>query len=181
MEVNNEDITLIEGFLSGDKASFDKIVKKYQQRIYYLALRMVNNHHDAEEIAQESFLRTYKGLKHLREKKYFFTWLYRITLNLCLTKKSEKKNILSLDGFFGLRDTKAEHHVRKAEKEQVKEKIKKAMDNLPKQQKAVFVLRIYENRKFKDIADVMGLSVGGVKSNYFNAVTKIKEMLEELL
>ena len=181
MDSANEDSVLIESILKGDKASFNRIVRKYQQRIYYLALRMMNNHHDAEDISQETFVKAYNGLKSLREKKYFFTWLYRIALNLCWTKKSEKRYFLGLDGIFNIQDSKAEHRVKDVEKDQIKEKIKDALKGLPKQQKAVFVLRVYENRKFGDIADVMELSVGGVKANYFNAVMKIKEKLKEIL
>lgn len=181
MQKDNEDILLIQRFLDGSEEAFNGLVRKYQKRIYFLALRILGNHHDAEEIAQETFIRVYRSLKELKEQEYFFTWLYRITLNLCFTKRKTVRSFFGLETILRMEDKKAGGKEEAFEKEQVKARIKEAVNKLPKQQKEVFILRVYEDMKFKQIAKLMGLSDGGVKSNYFNAVLRIKKLVEEYL
>ncbi|MFH1825008.1 MAG: sigma-70 family RNA polymerase sigma factor [Candidatus Firestonebacteria bacterium] len=181
MVIDNEDVGFITSFLNGDEECFNRIVRKYQQKVYYLALRIMSNHHDAEDVSQEAFVRVYRSLKHLKERQYFWTWLYRITLNLCFTKIKKKRYDESINLTREISDTKATCYVEDIEKQEIKQEIKKVLNTLPKQQKAVFILRIYDDLKFEEIAEIMGLSIGGAKSNFFNAVEKIKERVKRWL
>jgi len=181
MVIDNEDLGLIEGFLKGNEECFNKIVRKYQEKVYYLALRILGNHHDAEDVSSETFVRVYKHLKHLKEKQYFSTWLYRITLNLCYTKRKENKYYEEISILKKISDSKATYHNFQIEEEDIKNKIKEVLKTLPKQQQTTFILRVYEGFKFEEIAKIMGLSIGGVKSNYFKAVEKIKEGVKKFL
>ena len=170
----SEDIQLIEEFLRGNESAFNKLVVKYSKKVYFLALRLLGEHYDAEEASQEAFIKVHKSLKGLKEKKFFFTWLYRITYNVCMSQKKNVKYSESLETAAEVQDQKAEYYMEKMKQDQLKEHVKVLMEELPKQQKAVFVMRIYENMKFEEISEVMGLSTGGVKSSFFNAVQKIK-------
>ncbi|MEI7905131.1 MAG: RNA polymerase sigma factor [Candidatus Firestonebacteria bacterium] len=174
-----EDVRLIEEFLQGSETAFNRLVNKYSKKVYYLALRLLCNHHDAEEASQEAFLKAYGSLKKLKEKKYFFTWLYRITYNVCMTQKTRVKYADSLDLAAEVRDLRAGYHIERIEREELRGRVKALMEKLPKQQKAVFIMRIYDGMKFEEIAGVTGLSTGGVKSNFFNAVQKIKSGVKD--
>ena len=96
-----------------------------------------------------------------------------------MTQKKRVKYAESLDLAAEVRDGRAEYHIEKIEQEELRGRIKVLMEKLPKQQKAVFIMRIYDGMKFEEIAGVTGLSTGGVKSNYFNAVQKIKSGVKD--
>ncbi len=170
-----EDAELIELFLQGKEDAFNRLVLKHKEKVYFLALRILGNHHDAEEASQEAFIKAYKALRKLRERKYFFTWLYRITYNVCMTRKKKSRFTESLDSAAELRDTSAGQNEESVENDQLKKAVKEMLYTLPRQQRAVFVMRIYDEMKFEEIARATGLTTGGVKSNFFNAAQKIKK------
>ena len=172
-----EDSELIGLFLGGKEEAFNRLVLKHKEKVYYLALRILGNHHDAEEASQEAFIKAYRALKKLKERRYFFTWLYRITYNVCMTKKKTAKFTEPLDSAAELRDTASVQSGEELEKEQLKAAVKEMTWLLPKRQRAVFVMRIYDGMKFEEIAKAVGLTSGGVKANYFNAAQKIKKAL----
>ena len=88
---DREDDNAIESFRSGDHSSFDALVFKYRGHIYRLCYRFMGNHHDADDMAQEVFLRAYRGLPKFKGRSKFSTWLYRIAVNTCLNRVSARK------------------------------------------------------------------------------------------
>ena len=172
-----EDAGLIGQFLQGNEEAFNRLVLKHKEKVYFLALRVLGNHHDAEEASQEAFIKAYRALKKLKERKFFFTWLYRITFNVCMTRKKTARFTEPLDSASKLRDMSLGQGGEELEKEELKAALKRMTELLPVRQRAVFVLRIYEGLKFEEIAAATGLTSGGAKANFFNAVQKMKKAM----
>ena len=186
------DKELLAGFKNGNETAFDILVKRYQTKVYQLAWRMVRNHEDAWEFAQDTFIRAYKAIPKFKEKSSFYTWLFRICFNLCITfskKKQKDKKMLSLDTMREERLMLEPVIARSSslEPEMIEEKhflsnaISKAVDQLPLQQRLVFIMRQYDGLKNEEIADALDISLSGAKSNYHQAVIKLREMLKEWL
>lgn len=192
MEVRS-DQELVREFKKGNENGFDELVRRYQQRIYNLAWRMVRNQEDALELSQEAFVRAYAALRKFKEKSSFYTWLYRICFNLCLTflKKSKKieQRTESIDTMTEERlmlelDTtqKIANQPETLKKQQdLAYSISNALNQLPLQQRMVFVMRQYDGFDNNEIAEMLDLSIGGVKSNYHHAIKKLQILLKELM
>jgi RNA polymerase sigma-70 factor (ECF subfamily) len=175
------DLQLIESFRNGDEKAFNLLVTRYQERVYWAARRILGSHEDADDAVQEVFLRVYRKLHTFRGKSEFFTWLYRIAVNVALNASRKKK----IAGYFHI-DALLERQpagdegpdailIRKEEQGLLEQ----AVARLPEKQKAVFMMRYHEGMKFEMIASVLGRSSGGVKSNYFHALRKIDRYLKE--
>lgn len=186
------DIKLVREFKSGNESAFDTLVKRYQTKIYQQAWRMVRNEQDALELSQETFVRAFRALPKFKEKSSFYTWLFRICFNLCLTflnKSKKEQKVSSIDTMTEERlmfeAVSIKEEIKEpsliTKREGLAKAISNAVDNLPAQQKLVFMMRQYDDMKNNDIAKALHLSIGGVKSNYRHAILKLKEMLKELL
>lgn len=167
------------GGSEADRA-FNRMVLFYQERLYYTIRRMVDNHEDADDILQETFIKAYRKIGTFRGESALFTWLYRIAINLSINhlRKRKIRKMVSLDQVFGQyqADTSGRPD-RILETREIKALIAKAKDRLPARQKAVFILRFYEQLSNKEIADITGTAEGTVKANYFFALNKIKAFL----
>ena len=186
------DIELVKEFKNGNEKAFDTLVSRYQTKIYRQAWRMVRNEQDALELSQETFVRAYRALPKFKEKSSFYTWLFRICFNLCLTflnKSKKEQKVSSIDTMTEERlmfeAVSVKEDMREpsliTKREGLAKAISNAVENLPPQQKLVFMMRQYDDMKNNDIAKTLHLSVGGVKSNYRHAIVKLKEMLKEWL
>ncbi len=186
------DIELVREFKNGNEQAFDELVKRYQQKIYQQAWRMVRNSEDALELSQETFVRAYRALPKFKEKSSVYTWLFRICFNLCLTflnKSKKQQNVSSIDTMTEERlmfkavtikeELKEPNTISK--RQGLAKAISDAVISLPSQQRLVFMMRQYDDMKNDEIAKVLHLSVGGVKSNYRHAIIKLKEILKEWL
>jgi len=181
MTPEQTDQQLIESFRGGHGNAFNLLVGRYQQRVYWTARRILGNHQDADDIVQEVFIRVYRKLHTFREESSFYTWLYRITINLSLNS-SRRRNLAK---FLHLEDiaTGVPSDADDPEKILVDREQNTLLDDavrtLPEKQKVVFTMRYHESLKFNTIATILGKSVGGVKSNYFHALRKIDAYLKE--
>jgi RNA polymerase sigma-70 factor (ECF subfamily) len=180
--MEREDRELVDRFQSGDETAFNQLVMRHRQAVYFLALGLVNSVEDAEDLAQDVFVRAYEGLKKFRGHSSFRTWIYRITLNLCLNeiRKRKVRKMFSLESL-GLvtngRDKNPEEAVECAERYQV---LNEAIAKLPPKQKQVFVLRHFSELPHAEIAEIMGRNVGTIKANYFQAVRKLRSTLSTI-
>ena len=160
-------------------SAFTILVERYQKRIYYAARKMVHGDHDeADEIAQETFVKAYTALQSFRGEAKLHTWLYRIMMNAAI-QKSRKKNVrqfVGLDSVEELAETGMETDD-KLLKSETTRLIEEAIETLPPKQQRVFMMRFYEEMPYEEIASIVGTSVGGLKANYFHAVRKIGEYL----
>jgi len=176
------DAHLVSRFKKGEQGAFDELVRRYQKQIYYLALRMTGNREDAEDIAQETFVKAYEALENFREESSFFTWIYRIAVNLSINHyyKEKLRRFVSLNDLIGILSSHSPPPDSAVEGDQINRAVKKALEGLPAKQKMVFVLRQYEGLSFPEIAEVTGRTVGSVKANYFHAVRKLRRALKDL-
>ncbi|HTP79828.1 MAG TPA: sigma-70 family RNA polymerase sigma factor [Bacteroidota bacterium] len=173
------DLELVREFQNGQEAAFNRLVLRYQERIYWLARKFVNDHDHADDIVQEVFCKTYEALRGFRGESSYFTWLYRITVNISLNyvRRQRIKDFLRIDEMFDTEGDRAEEPDVLLEKKEQRELIEEAIAQLPEKQKAVFLLRYYEELPYEDIAKILKTSVGGLKANYFHAVRKIGNYL----
>ncbi len=169
---------MIGRFLAGERAAFDELVVRHREQVYAAAFRMVRNAETSEEIAQETFIRAFKGLRRFRQKANFKTWLYRITMNLCYDEFSRRTK--EAGGMEGLSHSDAgvatvePPHERLASEER-HEWLERRIDDLPFKQKSTLTLRIFEGMSFKEIGRTLGCSAGSARVNYRHAVLKLKD------
>ncbi len=169
-----DDLTLVRKFKRGDEGAFNQLVRKYQERIYQLCYRMVRNHDDAADLAQDAFVKAYLSLRKFRERSTFYTWIYRIAMNLCID--FSKKRAAPEAGVANPYGADPETEVARRS---VGRAIDAAISKLPPRQRAVFVMRQYEGMSYEDISRVTRRSVGTLKANYHHAVFKLRDMLKE--
>ena len=158
--------------------AFNILLKKYQQKIYWHIRRMVIDHDDADDIAQDVFVKVWKNLPNFRADAQLYTWMYRIATNECITflNKKKAKNNVSLDDVDStLGDTLAASSYFDGDKAQ--RKLQEALLTLPDKQRLVFNMKYYEDMKYEEIYDVVGTSVGALKASFHLAVKKIEAFL----
>jgi len=179
---------IIEGMARGDQRAFRELVERYKKKVYYLALDMAGNAVDAEDISQEVFLKVFRSFETFNRGAKLGSWLYRITYNACidhLRKRATTPEPMEDEaleaGFRNHPQTSLAPAVadpaEAAERAQLRERIDRALRKVSPQEKAVFLLRHYEDLALGDIAEALGLSVGSVKSYLFRAVRKLRKEL----
>jgi len=173
----------------GDKESFSLIVEKYSSIVYNLAIYLMNNKEDAEEVTQEVFLRVYKGLPKFRRDCSFYTWLYRITVNLCHTKNKRKawnKFILfsqmpSAEQLFSQPETSIYSQPEKLILEKEKYiQLERALKALPLNYRTPLILKEIEELPYEEIAQILNCSLGTVKSRIFRAREQLRKIFTSL-
>jgi RNA polymerase sigma-70 factor, ECF subfamily len=168
---------LVEACLGGESAAFDVIVERHRRSVYLLCYRFVSNHEDASDLSQDVFLRAYRGLRSFRGQSSLATWLYRIGVNVCLNRVSAKKPLSERIEERQFVDEKAESAPDRLLKDERGARVRAAIAQLPRKQRATLVLRMYHDMSHQEIADVLGSSVGAVKANFFHALSNLKKML----
>lgn len=179
MADNSQDFELINNFLDGDESAFNRLAKKYQEKIYWQARRMTGSHDDADEILQEVLLVMYNKLNTFKFESSFFTWLYRVTSTRSLNfiKKNKIKKIFSLDILINKPDENRTISDDIEQKEQLAS-IESKMQKLPPKQREVFIMRSFDELSYDEISAITGKSVGTIKANYFHAMSKMKDMMK---
>ena len=185
-----DEARLIEEVRSGHTEAFDYFVRKYQPRITRVAYRLLRDTGEADCAAQESFLRAYLNIREFREGSTFETWLTRICINWCKDRLKRRRLVLYFhqaprdDG----EDETGPHDVtphgdpspeRRALSREIRERLSDAMTSLSPRQRTIFLLKHFEELSIPEIADVMGLDVGTIKSHLFRAAHKMRERLAE--
>ncbi len=175
------DLQLIEEVRNGKRRSFTELMRRYQQRIYWAARRIVGTHEDADDIAQETFVKAYTALGDFRGESSFYTWLYRIAINLSLNavRKRQLVNYLRENETIGRFFASTDDPSRQVEFNETQSRLQEAIARLPEKQRAVFVMRYYDEMSYEEISEVMKTSVGGLKANYFHALRKVREYMTD--
>ncbi|MEZ4239687.1 MAG: sigma-70 family RNA polymerase sigma factor [Myxococcota bacterium] len=181
------DAELLRAVLAGDGTAYRGLVERYQGRVYAMVYGMVRNREDARDITQEAFVKAYRNLETFRLEASFYTWLYRIAMNLAIdfTRKRKRQARNGFDEGVAARDEDgeiSEAHVdempsRQLERKQLFARIMEAMDELPEDQRQVILLRELEGLQYKEIAEVMGIPEGTVMSRLFYARKKLQKLL----
>ena len=159
----------------GDRAAFDRLVERHQREIYRLCFRYVNNHEDASDLAQDSFVKAYKAIGRFRGDSAFSTWLYRIAVNTCLNFRAARR-LAQEELSETLADPGAPVVERMQEREQ-SQQVREAVTRLPEKQRATLILKVYHDLTHEEVAGILGSSVGTVKANLFHAVGNLRKML----
>lgn len=181
MNVKTDDYELIRDFLSGNEQSFNLLARKYQEKIYWHARRMLGDHDDAHEIVQQVLLVMYNKLNTFNFSSALYTWIYTITStrSLNLLKKRKLRRILNFGSSESIETKGYENIVEGMEAKERFNKMEKLLMFLPVKQREVFVMRNFDDLSYEEISTITGKSVGASKANYFHAFRKIKELLEK--
>ena len=176
------EIQLIERFQNGDETAFNEIVLRYQEKVYWIARRYLADHDDADDVVQEVFVKAYEALRGFRRDAALGTWLYRIAVNQSINalRWRRLKSALRIDELTSEQASDDETPHEALESSDRRRLIEEAVSRLPEKQKAVFVLRYYQELSYEQIATTLKTSVGGLKANYFHAVKKIQEFLRNV-
>jgi RNA polymerase sigma-70 factor (ECF subfamily) len=174
------DAALARACTAGAREAFDVLVERHRRQIYRLCYRYAGNHEDAADFAQEVFLRAYRGLHRFKGESALATWLYRIAVNVCLRRvasKSPPSEPLD-DDRVDLSTSDADPVQSVLGRERARQ-VRRAIACLPPRQRTVLVLRVYQDLPHREIARVLGSSVGAVKANFFHALRNLRKLLEE--
>ena len=177
------DTTYIEQMLAGNINAFSYIVDRHKDKAYNLAFRICGNHEEAEEIAQDSFLKAYRSLNGFKMKSSFATWLYRIVYNTAISHvRIKKKGVLSLEDFpadatdfIGNNSSEEE-----AEKEYRNAVVNFALQKINEEERGLISLFYYEDMSTEEIADVTGISKSNIKVKLFRARQKMLVIIENV-
>ena len=171
-----DDEELLIKAISANKEAFGQLVDRYKDKIIRLAFRFSRNYRDAEDIAQEVFIRAYLNLRSFKIESKISTWLYRITCNTAINYMRKRKKAVDYDRIrrFNPSDN-ASHNITEKEK---KDMIEKAIERLPVKLQLALVLREYEDLSYKEIAEVLNCSIGTVESRIKRARDKLKVLIQ---
>ena len=175
-----DDRALLDECLAGNRHAFDVIVRRHQRQVYRLCYRFVPRHEDASDLAQDVFVRAYRGLGGFKGQSALTTWLYRIAVNVCLNRtalKTPAHESLSTgdDRHADKRIEDADARVLRGERSA---EVRAAIAKLPDKQRATLILRVYHELPHAEIARILGSSVGATKANFFHALANLKKLLQ---
>ncbi len=181
---------LIQRCQKGERDAFDTLFKQYEKRVYNLSYRLSGNYDEANDISVDAFLRVYQAIRLFRGDANFSTWLYRIVTNVYLDRRKRQKNKqhLSLEEYIELEENSVARQVEDPspspgmvmEGVERAELLQKAIAELPDYQRAMIVLYHKEGLAYEEIAEVMSLPIGTVKSRLNRARLVLREKLEPL-
>jgi RNA polymerase sigma factor (sigma-70 family) len=177
------DIVYIEQVLAGKINAFSYIVDRHKDKAYNLAFRICCNHEEAEEIAQDSFLKAYRALNGFKMKSSFATWLYRIVYNTAISHvRIKKKGILSLEDFPVDATDFTGNNIsdEEAEKEYRSSLVNFALQKITDEERGLISLFYYEEMSIEEISDVTGISKSNIKVKLFRARQKMSEIVEKV-
>ncbi len=181
-----EDSEIIKEIKAGSEAAADELIKKYQKRVYNTLYGMCMNYDTAWDVSQEAFIKAIVNIKSFRGESSFWTFLYRVTMNAFydFTRKAKVRGRVGNFSDYEDDDGGRKFEVRDLvnieedfEKKDMKEKLKKALEILTEVQKEVFVLKTTEGLKIREIAQLLRISEGTVKSHLNRATEKVKNLL----
>lgn len=185
--MNHDDRRLIAEVLAGNTAAFAELVVRYQDRLFNVAYRVLDNADDAADVVQDVFVNAYTSLRAFKGDSELFTWLYRIAFNTAISAKRRRRGVVRIDGHGGgddgggldpedrATDTAPEAGMERAEDERV---LAEAMAKLSPEHRTVLVLKDIDGLKYEEIAEVMGVPIGTVRSRLHRARLELKSLLD---
>jgi len=186
---SSRDALLLEQARDGDTAAFGELVELHQDRVYNAIFRIVRRHEDACDLTQETFVRAYRSLDAFRGQSGFYTWLFRIGVNLAISQKRRQKNVALLSELgpedrsiepaegAGPRATAIESPTDAAERRERHDELWTAMQKLSVEHRTILVLRDIEMFNYDEIGEMLGLPPGTVRSRLHRARATLREIL----
>ena len=190
MSSQNIDQLLVERVQKGDKRAFNLLVQKYQHKVINIIMRYVKSQTEAQDVAQETFIKAYRGMANFRSDSSFYTWLYRIAVNASkdhITAQIRRRAGLEVDAddaeFFAGNEIMHDNHSPESliSTEEIKHKLFDYIDTLPEELREVLRMREFEEMSYEEIAEIMGCPLGTVRSRLFRARQAVDAMLKPLL
>jgi len=191
-EADLSELDLVKQAQGGDTEAFDQLVGRYRMRVFGMIYNMVHNEQDAWDLAQDSFLKAWKSIGRFRGQSSFYTWIYRIVMNVTidwLRKKQVKGSGTEFDDVVQLKEIdpaartvpKAETlpH-RQMERREIRERIDAAIAQLSPEHRAVVLMKEIEDMQYHEIAEALDCSIGTVMSRLFYARKKLQNLLRDL-
>lgn len=185
--VSAEEKALIERCKRGDLAAFNDLVRKYEKQVYNFAYRLTGNYDDANDVAQDAFLRVFNAIGSFRGDASFSTWLFRITTNVFLDERKRAKAHphASLDEYLELEESSVARQIEDPsptpeavlEESERAQFLQQAIGGLPEYQRAMVTLYHGQQKSYEEIAEIMDLPIGTVKSRLNRARLALKEKL----
>jgi RNA polymerase sigma-70 factor (ECF subfamily) len=191
-QVDVPELELVRRCQAGQSEAFDELVIRYRTRVFAMIYNMVHNEQDAWDLAQESFVKAWKSIKRFRRHSSFYTWIYRIVMNVTidwLRKKQIKAGGAEFDDAVQMKDIEpASRTVPKAdplphermEHAEVRARIDRAIKQLSAEHRAVILMKEIEGMQYHEIAETLGCSIGTVMSRLFYARKKLQHLLRDV-
>lgn len=179
--VVGDDRELARAAVAGDREAFSLLVERHQRTVFQLCYRFVGRQEEARDLAQDVFVRAWRGLRGFKEQSAFSTWLYRIGVNVCLnrvTAKAPRLDAMEPLDEAARADTRTEDPSEGIDRSRRAALVRIAIAKLPPKQRATLVLRVYHELPHERIAEILGSSVGASKANFFHALANLKKLLE---
>ena len=181
----NEDVELIEACLSGDSASFGTLVLKYQNRLFNTMCHVAGGREEAEDVVQEAFVQAYLKLSTFQCNSAFYTWLYRIAFNTAISRRRRRRPQASVDA---AREAAGDDPMDAGEdtvdrllRQERAAQVHQALRELSDEHRAILVLREMDSLSYDEIADILDLPVGTVRSRLHRARSQMRDQLKEVL
>lgn len=187
MEQNPDDFQLVEAFRRGEEKAFDEIVRRYQRQVANIIYLTLGSRAEVDDLSQDVFVRIYRSLDRFEFDSSLYSWIYRITVNLCIDEIRKKKirKFIPLDF---LADKKLEQEKRASAamtgsdqllQKEKSETIRKALEKLSPVHRTVILLREYQDLSYGEIAKTLRISPQAVKSRIFRAREELRELLKD--
>ena len=186
-----DDLALVVRCQAGDSEAFNQLVTRYRNRAFSMVYNMVRNEQDAWELSQDGFLKAWKSIARFRGQSSFYTWFYRILMNVTIDwlRRKHVQGGNEFDDSIGLRDiepsattaprAELQPAARLSDKE-IRTRIDAAIDKLSADHRTAIVLREFDGLEYQEIADAMGCSIGTVMSRLFYARKKLQNLLQDV-
>jgi RNA polymerase sigma-70 factor, ECF subfamily len=192
--VEDNDLALVERAQKGDREAFKELVEKYQRKVYSICFGMLKNAEDSMDVSQEVFLKVYRYLDKFNQQSSFYTWLYRITVNLCIDhirKNGRTKSVDYDDSILRDGDVDGDENILPSTlginpdkvygRKELRKKMLEALETLSEKHRTILILREVEGLSYEEIADVLNISKGTVMSRLFHARRYFQDALAEYL
>ena len=191
----NEDLELIERIQGGDQDAFKELVERYQRKVYSICYGMLKDQESSLDVSQEVFIKVYRYLEKFNRESSFYTWLYRITVNMCIDyiRKNSKVQRVEYDDRLShdSSDIEGEEHILPSRlgihpdkvygRKELREKMLEALESLSEKHRTILILREVEGLSYEEIAEVLNISKGTVMSQLFHARRYFQEAIKEYL
>jgi RNA polymerase sigma-70 factor (ECF subfamily) len=177
--------SLVKRAKNGDLEAYEEIIKLYDKKVFSLIFNMIRNQDDVEDIAQEVFIKIYRNLKNFKEESSLYTWIYRITVNICIDEMKKRKQVVYLDEKIQVQDGEIEIQIPDtgkpldeiAEDKEIKDRLINCINKLPENARIMIALRDIKEFSYQEIAEILNLNIGTVKSK----INRARNMLKALL
>ncbi|MCA1057030.1 RNA polymerase sigma factor SigW [Rossellomorea aquimaris] len=179
----------IKQVLKGDQNAFAELVELYKDKVFQICYRMLGNRHEAEDIAQEAFIRAYVNIETFNQKRKFSTWLFRIATNLCIDRIRKKKpdyfldaEVAGTDGLTMYSQVAADVQMPEDEVEnmELQETIQNEISKLPEKYRSVIVLKYIEELPLQEISEILDMPLGTVKTRVHRGREALRKQLKSL-